>query len=97
MKTVAGGVGVLGRGREQEAEAREGPQPALDGDAVGARQAVDVEHRAAARRLEQLQQRAGRAGHRDVARRVAEPALGDLDERVAVGAQPLAARGRAAT
>ena len=57
------------------------------GDAVGARQALDVERRAAAGELEQLQQRAGDAGHRDVARGVAEPALGDLDERLAVLAQ----------
>ena len=69
---VARGVGVLGRGGEQEAEARERAQPALDGDAGGARQPVDVEHRAAAGGLQQLQQRAGGAGHRDVARRVAQ-------------------------
>ena len=54
---------------------------------VGAREAVEVERRAAAGELEQLQQRAGDAGHRHVAGRVAEPALGDLDERLAVVAQ----------
>ena len=43
--------------------------------------------RAAAGQLEQLQQRAGHARHRDVAGGVAEPALGDLDERLAVLAQ----------
>ena len=90
VNTVAGGRRRARRcGGEQEAEARERPQPALDRDAVGARQPIDVEHRAAAGRLQQLQQRAGRAGHRDVARGVAEPRLGDLDERVAVVAQAL--------
>ena len=64
---------------------------------VGPRERVDVERRAAAGALEHLQQRAGDAGHRDVARRVAEPALGDLDERLAVVAQPLGRRGRAAS
>ena len=51
------------------------------------RQALDVEGGAAAGQLEQLQQRPGHAGHRHVAGRVAEPALGDLDERLAVLAQ----------
>ena len=64
-------------------------QPALERDAGGPRDALDVEHRAAAGALDHLQQRAGDAGHRDVARRVAEPRLGDLDERLAVLAQAL--------
>ena len=97
MKTSRAASACSGARGEQEAEARERPQPALDRDAVGARQAVDVEHRAAARGLEHLQQRAGRAGHRDVARGVAQPCLGDLDERVAVRRAAARARGRAAS
>ena len=62
----------------------------------GAGGASSVERRAAAGELEHLQQRAGDAGHRDVARGVAEPALGDLDERLAVVAQRSPGRGRAA-
>ena len=61
-----------------------------------ARERVEVERRAAAGALDHLQQRAGDARHRDVARGVAEPGLGDLDERLAVVAQPLRRRGRAA-
>ena len=75
--------------REQEAEARERQQPALERRVRGRGSASRSSVRAAAGALEHLQQRAGDARHRDVARGVAEPALGDLDERLAVVAQPL--------
>ena len=59
----------------------------------GAGERVEVERGADLGELAELEQRAGDAGHRDVARGVREPALGHLDERVAVGAQPLGGAG----
>src|SRR5206468_4370223 len=81
-------AGEIGWRGQEEAERRERQQPALEVDAVRAGQLVDLELRAEAGGLEQLQQRAGGAGHRHVARGGAEPLLGDLDERLAVVAQP---------
>src|SRR6185295_19213080 len=82
--------GVRGRRGEDEAEARERDEPLLERDVVRAGESVEIERRAAApRELEQLQQRAGDARHRHVAGGAAEPALGDLDERLAVVAEPL--------
>ena len=56
---------------------------------AGQRMCGDVEPPAADGRLEKLQQRTGHSRHRDVARGMAEPGLGDLDECVAVVAQAL--------
>ena len=86
---------VSARG-EQEAEARERQQPAFERRAVRARERVQVERRAAAGALDHLQQRAGDARHRDVARGVGEAVLGDLHERLAVGLAGRSGRGRAA-
>ena len=86
-ESLARRLGVLGRGGEHEAEAREGEQPALERRHRRGSAAVEVERRAAAApaRASAAASRRRRASRRRGRR--GKAALGDLDERLAVVAQ----------